>query len=236
MKTKIKIPENLSEITLVQYQHFIKECRELQGDLLRQRTVEHFCAIPLSQVLLISLKDVREISDHIDNIFSVEKELKPTFKVAGIEFGLIPDFENIAWGEYIDLDSYINEWDNMHKAVAVMYRPVTTKIKGQYLIEDYESSDKYSELMKLAPLDVVLGAMVFFYALENELLKISLQYLNRQVKEEILANSHSLENNGGGTVQSIEYLEEILEDMKKSQSTNFLPFLHSSPLKLKKTE
>lgn len=236
MKTEIKIPENLSEITLVQYQHFIQECRELQGDLLRQRTVEHFCAIPLSQVLLISLKDVREISEHIDNIFSLEKELKPTFKIGGIEFGFIPDLENISWGEYIDLDSYINEWQDMHKAMAVMYRPITTKIKDQYLIEEYEGSDKYSEVMKLAPLDAVLGAMVFFYALENELLTTSLRYLNQQVKEEILANSPNSINSGVGTVQSIEYLEEILEDMKKSQSTNFQPFLHSSPLKLRKTE
>ena len=226
MKAKIEIPEDLSEITLVQYQKFIERCKNLEGDLLKQRTVEHFCNVPLSNVVLISLKDVNEISNHIDTIFSVEKELKLHFTIEGVEFGFIPDFENISWGEYIDLDKYINDWEDMHKAMAVMYRPVTRKIKDQYLIEDYEGSDKYSELMKLAPLDVVLGAMVFFYDLGSELLKTSLRYLAEQTKEEILANYHSSTNSGDGTVQYIELLMATLEDMKKSQGTTSLQFLH----------
>lgn len=236
MKAKITIPEDLSEVTLVQYQKFIERCSKLEGDLLKQRYVEHFCNVPLSQVVLIALKDVNEIADHIDNIFSVEKELKPTFQIEGIEFGFIPDLENISWGEYMDLDTYINDWDNMHKAMAVMYRPVTKKIKDQYLIEDYEGTDKYAELMKLAPLDVVLGAMVFFYSLGSELLTTSLRYLAEEAQREILANSHSSINSGDGTVQYIESLEQMLEDLKRSQSTNLLPFLHSSPLKHKRTE
>ena len=93
MKAKITIPEDLSEITLVQYQKFIERCSKLEGDLLKQRYVEHFCNVPLSQVILISLKDVNEITEHIDSIFSVQKELKPTFTMEGIEFGFIPDLK-----------------------------------------------------------------------------------------------------------------------------------------------
>jgi len=236
MKTEIVIPESLSEITLAQYQSFIANCKDLDGDLLKQRTVEHFCAVPLSQVLLIKLKDVNDIAEHIDAIFSVEKELVTTFKIKGIEFGFIPDIENISWGEYIDLDNYVNDWESMHKAMAVMYRPITEKIKDQYLIEDYEGSDKYSEIMKLAPLDAALGALVFFYDLGSELLRASLLYLTKQVKEEISQNSVNSINNGDGIAQYITSLEEISEDLKKSQSTNLLQYLHYSPLKLRKTE
>jgi hypothetical protein len=236
MKTEIKIPEDLSEITLAQYQSFIESCKDISGDLLRQRTVEHFCAIPLSQVLLIKLKDVTDISDHIDNIFSADKELVPTFTIGSVEFGFIPNIDDISWGEYIDLDNYVGDWETMHKAMAVLYRPITQKIKGQYLIEDYEGSDKYSEVMKLAPLNAVLGALVFFYTLESELLKLSLLYLTKQAKEEILAKSPSLINNGAGIVQSIESQIATLEDLRKSQSINYLPYLHSSPLNLKRQE
>jgi hypothetical protein len=50
----------------------------------------------------------------------------------------------------------------MHKAMAVLFRPIKKKQGTKYLIEDYEGSHKYSELMKEIPLDVVMGAMVFF--------------------------------------------------------------------------
>jgi hypothetical protein len=27
-------------------------------------------------------------------------------------------------GEYIDLDAFLGDWDNMHRAMAVLYRPI----------------------------------------------------------------------------------------------------------------
>ena len=43
-----------------------------------------------------------------------------------------------------------------------MYRPIVAG-KGEFCeIEPYEGSDKYSDVMKDAPVTVALGAMVFF--------------------------------------------------------------------------
>jgi hypothetical protein len=36
-----------------------------------------------------------------------------------LEFGMIPELDKMTFGEYIDLESYITDWDNMHKAMAV---------------------------------------------------------------------------------------------------------------------
>jgi hypothetical protein len=52
------------------------------------------------------------------------------------------------------------------------------------LIEDYGGSAKYSEVMKQAPLSVVLGATVFFYNLTNALLKAIPNYLEEELKKE----------------------------------------------------
>lgn len=224
MKTTIKIPENLSEVTLVQYQAFLNRCAKLDGDLLKQRMVEHFCNIELSNVLLISRNDVVEIAEHINDLFTTEKKLIPRFKIGKVEFGFIPDLEEISWGEYMDLDKYINNWDDMHKAMAVMYRPIVESQKDGYLIEKYEGTDKYSEVMKLAPLDVALGAMVFFYDLGNELLRTSLRYLTEQVLEETSQNSNSSMTTGDGIAQSIELLTETLEDLTRLRNTNWQPF------------
>ena len=44
----------------------------------------------------------------------------------------------------------------MHKALAVMYRPIVAGKGEFYEIEPYEGSDKYSDVMKDAPVTVAL--------------------------------------------------------------------------------
>ena len=62
----------------------------------------------------------------------------------------------------------LGDWQTMHKAMSVLYRPVTFSKGHKYQIEDYEGIVN-DEAMKQAPLDVVFSAMVFFYRLSNEL-------------------------------------------------------------------
>ena len=50
----------------------------------------------------------------------------------------------------------------MHKAMAVLYRPTKHQKNNFYLIEDYEGSDKYAEVMKDSPIQAALGSTVFF--------------------------------------------------------------------------
>ena len=75
--------------------------------------------------------------------------------------------------------------------------------------------EAYSELMKLTPLNVVLGAQVFFYNLGSELLKALPNYLERQAKE-IIQRVPNLEKDGDGTLQFINSLEVILDTLKRS--------------------
>ena len=84
----------------------------------------------------------------------------------------------MTFGEYIDLDNYLADWQQMDSAMAVLFRPVTYKRKGKNLIEDYVSSEKYD--LSEMPLNVVLGSLVFFCDLKNELLKHIMNYLKTQ--------------------------------------------------------
>jgi len=59
----------------------------------------------------------------------------------------IPNLDDITNGEYVDLDTYIPDWDEMHKAMAVLFRPVIQNLKDKYIIEDYKGSAKYSDDM-----------------------------------------------------------------------------------------
>jgi len=216
MKLEISIPTELKEIKLSQYQAFLKIAKDNEDEeFLNQKMVQTFCNIDLKDVAEIRFKDVLEITASLGKMFNVQShKFINRFKLGGVEFGFIPELEDMTFGEYTDLDSYIGDWDNMHKAMAVLYRPITKKgLNNTYEIEKYNGSITYSDVMKHAPLDVVFGANVFFYNLGNELLKSTLTYLENNQETQTILHQHNLDNGGDGTVQSMLLLKEILQDL-----------------------
>lgn len=216
MKLEISIPTELKEIKLAQYQAFLKIAKDNEDEeFLNQKMVQTFCNIDLKDVAEIRFKDVLEITASLGKMFNVQSHrFINRFKLGGVEFGFIPDLEDMTFGEYTDLDTYIGDWENMHKAMAVLFRPITKKgLNNTYEIEKYNGSITYSDVMKHAPLDVVFGANVFFYNLGNELLKSSMTYLENNKEIQIFLQQHNSEKDGVGIVQSMLLLKETLQDL-----------------------
>jgi hypothetical protein len=215
MEKQIKAPESLAEITLGQYQSYLKQAKHLEGHDLEQLNVSVFCGLNIESVRYIRQNDIRSISDDINTLFAMDPKLYPVVKLDNKEFGFINDMENMSFGEYVDLDKYINEWGDMHKALAVMYRPVTKRKKERYLIEDYHGSDQYAEDMRELPLEVALGSMVFFYNLGNELLRHSLTYSVQEITKELTTQElHNLTANGDGIAVSTHSLMETISKLR----------------------
>lgn len=225
MKVKITIPTELGEIKLHQYQKYISIAKDNdendENDFLTHKMIQIFCNIDLNIVSQFKQKDLNDSIKTITELFNKVPPLVQKFELNGIEFGFIPNLDDITNGEYMDLDSYISDWAMMHKAMAVLYRPIKQKLGQKYLIEEYEGSDKYSELMKNAPLDVVLSSYVFFYHLGNELLKSTMTYLVEDQQMNI-QNNRNLGNVGDGIVQSMHLLKEMLEDSMKLPNLTFI--------------
>jgi hypothetical protein len=214
MKLQITIPTSLEEITLEQYQKFLSIAKDNpDGEFLQHKMVEIFCGIDLKNAAKISFKDVNEITSNLSNLFNQKYDLKRTFKLGNTEFGFITNLDEITLGEYTDLDKYIGDWDKMHNAMAVLYRPITKKLKDKYQIEEYNGSYTYCDVMKFMPVDVALGAVVFFYNLGNELLKSTIHYLENNKEFQNIVNNHNLEVNGVGIHHSMLLLREMLEDL-----------------------
>ena len=216
MKLEISIPTELNEIKLSQYQAFLKIAKDNDdAEFLNQKMVQTFCNIDLKDVAEIKYKDVLEITASIGRMFNVQSHrFINRFKLGGVEFGFIPDLDDMTFGEYTDLDSYIGDWENMHKAMAVLFRPITKKgLNNTYEIEKYNGSITYSDVMKHAPLDVVFGANVFFYNLGNELLKSTMNYLENNKQMQTILQQHNLENDGVGIHQSMLSLKVMLQDL-----------------------
>jgi hypothetical protein len=209
MKLTLNIPESLSEVTLDQYQQWLKvaEGKDLDN-FLQQKMIEIFCGVTLKQVMLIKAKDIESIVAQISKLFN-QKENKfiDRFNYQDQDFGFIPKLDDLTFGEYVDLDNYLADWQLMHKAMSVLYRPITFKKKNQYLIEDYETADKYN--MKQMTLDVVFGAMVFFWNLRNELQKHILNYLANQTEVPISQELRDSLKNGAGISQFTPYPQTI---------------------------
>ena len=216
MKLEISIPTELKEIKLAQYQAFLKIAKDNEDEeFLNQKMVQTFCGIDLKDVAEIRFKDVLEITESLGKMFNVQShKFINRFKLGGVEFGFIPELEDMSFGEYTDLDTYIGDWDNMHKAMAVLYRPITKKgLNNTYEIEKYNGSITYSDVMKHAPLDIVFGANVFFYNLGNELLKSTMNYLENNKEIQTILQQHNLENDGDGILQSMLLVKETLSTL-----------------------
>jgi hypothetical protein len=223
MKLEITIPSSINEIPLVNYQKFLKlQQSSNDEEFIAQKMIEIFCGIQLKEVVKMKASTVIELVQHFDKLFNEKTKFKHRFKLNDVEFGFIPDLEEISWGEYIDIESNIGDFQNIHKALAVMYRPIVKDVKGKYEIEPYKGDLSYSEVLKYAPLDVVLPASVFFWTLGIELISSTLSSLEKMKNKTHIQRMFNSANNGDGIAQSITSLKETLEDLTKLQGSGFI--------------
>jgi len=209
MKITINIPESLNDITLKQYQKWLKIAEDKKLDnFLQQKMIEIFCNVELKKVLQMKATDVSEICTSINKLFTNDCKLITKFDHNDKQFGFVPKLDDMSFGEYIDLDTYMADWQNMHKAMSVLFRPIEYKKKEQYLIEDYESANKY-DLQNMS-LDIVFGSLVFFWALRTELQKHILSYLANQTEVKVPQELRDLLQNGAGINPFMELQTETL--------------------------
>lgn len=224
MKIELNIPTNLEEITLGQYQKFLKVVEDNEeSEFVHHKMVEIFCGVSLKNISKIKHKDLSYIISKIAALFDGNHQLVEKFSIDNTEFGFIPNLDDITSGEYMDIDTYITDWSNMHKAMAVLFRPIIKKGSGKYNIVDYNGTNEYAEIMKRMPLSAVMGSMVFFYHLGNELLKSILTYLEENQQGMSILSRLNLGKDGDGIHLSMLSLKEMLEDLMKFPSFPFLP-------------
>jgi hypothetical protein len=235
MELKVVVPTSLSEITLDQYQRFVR----LEGDeeFLTHKMLEIFCGVPLAQLPNVKFKSLAGVVNRLNGMFNEKPSLKQKFTIGKQTFGFVPNLEDITFGEYVDLDNYMSSTADLHKTMAVLYRPITNELGKRYDIEPYESAERYCETMKQAPMDVVLGATLFFYRLGNDLLNATTRSLENPQMNTLL--SRSLEENGDGILRFITSLKVTSEPLKKLEDwafTNASPFSRLTKRKQKSKE
>jgi hypothetical protein len=213
MKVEVYIPDTLSEITLGQYQKYLKIQSENEDEnFLAIKMIEIFCGLRGDTIMAMKAKSIKDITTILSNMFTEKPHLVKEFKMNGRTYGFIPKLEDMSFGEYIDLDTYIGDSDNLHRAMAVLYRPIKQKYEDKYLIEDYTGEE--SDIMKSMPMDAVLSSILFFYHLGMDLSQAMMSYLEEEEMD--IVQQQILGENGDGINHFSASLKEILGDLKIS--------------------
>ncbi len=196
---KIILPESIQDITLHQFQLYneLLERDDLDAYNFNKRKIQIFTGLERNRIDLIDTKDYNEIINQIDLALNQTVEFKPTFFIKDVEFGFIPNLDKMSQGQFIDLSIYGTDVKELHKLMAVLFRPIKNKdAVGNYSIINYQGTKQYSDLMKHMPLSIVNGALVFFSSLANELVSYTEKYMAvEQAKAE--AHRTTLKNGGG---------------------------------------
>jgi len=204
MKLKLILPEDISEITLSQYQRFVKltEREDLTTFDFDKRKVSIFANIKFHDLDKVTQKDFNSINKQIDKALNQDCKFVNIFTLNGQEFGFIPNLNEITTAEFVDLSNYGTEIETLHNLMAILFRPITKKDKmGNYDIETYKGTDNYKNIMLDAPMHVVNGALVFFWNLQKQLLASSQRYTLQALKKD--SRHRAFSKNGGGTLQSL---------------------------------
>lgn len=195
---EINIPTSLKDIKMYQFVAFEK------SDKTDDDYIIHLC--DFANPKLIPIKEYNEIVSLLKEVMQSDVEFSKIFKHEGIEFGFIPNLDLISANEFMHIDEFVKSPDTYHKALAVLYRPVTKRKRNwfkrgahdMYDILPYNENKTFEELMKNVSCVYYLGAMVFFYNLGNDLLKYMQDY-SKQLESKI-KKKPTLTKNGDGTL------------------------------------
>jgi len=234
VELEVSIPQDLSAIKLHQYQKYLSVAKGVdEGDknneFLNLKALEIFCGLSLKDSYNLPVSMFESVLKQLSDCFGEKTDLVQRFKMTGsdgvtAEFGFIPNLDKMTFGEYIDLESYITDWDNMHKAMAVMYRPIVGGKKHLYEIEPYEGTERWADVMKDAPVNVALGAIVFFYRLGSKLSRYTMNsLLEEEQKKGNTVLKEALEENGVGISQYMDLLEAMSTNLSQSPRFHYTP-------------
>ena len=173
MKVKIKIPTDWSDVNIETFQKFEElQALELPSNQKNLEIVSLLCSVEKNVLERFKITEINEIASEInelnvDNV--VDVEIKTMIKLNKVKYGLIPNLSEMTTGEFIDLESFIQDGvvKNLHTIMSILYRPIIGSINanGQYTIEDYIPSEAKEQNMLKLPMDIALGVVSFFFRL-----------------------------------------------------------------------
>ena len=205
-KTKqFKLISKWSDVTLENWVKLINLNTETKSSEALE-TLAELSNIPKNLIKQLELRDIAVIMSEISELQAKEdSSLKRIIKIGKKKYGFHPDLESITLGEYADIESFIKNGleNNLPQMMSVLYRPIIEETQnGVYTIEAYDGniSIRAEEMKKMAS-EQVQSALVFFWHLGNELLKILPSFLVERLKVMQKQSPQNLLQKSGDTLE-----------------------------------
>jgi len=175
-KHSYHVPQKWDEVSVKQYQQLmsITENKELSELEVKIRSISILTKCPLSYLSKISIKQIDRVNDTLAALTAdmPNKELRNVIEIDGIEYGFVPNMNELTFGEFADMDTWIqNGYANLIDILTVLYRPVIKRSGNRYRIEEYtidDREDRAKIFEDSLSIDTVYGAMVFFYTIVDK--------------------------------------------------------------------
>ena len=197
---EIQLPEDISDITLEQSQKYLAIIKREDLSVIdkTRRIIILFTGLKRRDIDLVNIDDYDSIVTQINVALDLDVAFEHRFTLNGVEYGFVPKLDEITAGEYIDLASLGTSATNLHKVMAILFRPVIlSDAFGNYEIETYTANSEYADIMKQAPMNIVNGMLVFFCLLSSELQLHTLKY-TEALQEGVRLLQVITSKNGGG--------------------------------------
>ena len=195
MKVKIKKEGNTKEFNLIKtwsdvtLEKWVKLVDLHKGSRSNEalETITALSDIPKRLVNELGIQDIAIIMSKIAELQrSSDGSLRNVITVEGKDYGFPPNLEDITLGEWADIETFIKVGveKQMPEIMAVLYRPIIERKNDKYVIEAYDGNIAIrAEEFKKMKAEEVQSAMVFFWSLGNELLKILPLYLQERIMQ-----------------------------------------------------
>ena len=127
-------------------------------------------------------------------------------EVTYVEKGFNPNLSELKLKEFVDLDNRLeNGWQDMHRVMAILYRPIVKRHKEKYEIEEYDfrtAAKRGDIFLEELSVDIVNAAASFFLSIVMDYIKITAAYskADRKTKRGALRQMKKVLTSGtGGT-------------------------------------
>ena len=216
MKIKVTIPESLEDIKAADYARFM--LAEPTEEKIPELSLTFFVGISDTDRKRINKPVIDDITRQVLEVLNEKPNLQRFITIDGVEYGFVPDLENITLAEFVDAEEYFkNPYQNWQKILGVLYRPITSKVFNKFYDVEVYNPDKHNgEVFKDASAALLQGCMLFFWRLEIKLVADTLTSSQEQKKKgkALQVQGKDLEESGDGMRHSIALLQEIYSNSK----------------------
>ena len=182
----ITVPDSWEEVSIAKFQ----EINQID-DNNKNKALEIISILidqDIEDIRKYSLSSLNAILEAINwaNKLPSGKAFRQVIEIECIEYGFVNKLSDLTLGEWVDLESYLEDSiNNLHKIAAIFYRPIIVEYsETQRLVEDYDTvtADVRAEIFKYKMnVGDMYGAMVFFCLIEKECIVTIQDYFLQEI-------------------------------------------------------